>query len=76
MSNFFINRKECFIENKNKTKTFYDWKPSKYGNIDPQQNLTGSYKKILYHSLPRNATLQNKTKSAKKFLHMLAHADK
>ena len=31
---FAINRSECFIENKNKIRTFWGWEPSKKKNIE------------------------------------------
>ena len=36
---------ENFVENKNKTKTFWGSKPSKIENIEPHQNFTYSDKK-------------------------------
>ena len=36
---------EYFMENKNKI-TFWDWKPSKSKNIEPDQNFPVSYKEI------------------------------
>ena len=43
---FDIIRKEWFIENKNKLRAFWGWKPSKNKNAEPHQNFTGSHKKV------------------------------
>ena len=68
-----MKKSKCLIENKNKIRTFWNWKPSKKKNIEPNQNFVGSYKISVPWMMPshqvhyqsQSTTLQKQARFAK-----------